>query len=183
MDSDHDLISKCLNRELASQNKLYDRFAPKMYGICLRYAGNKMEADDILQNGFIRVFSNLHQFSYIGSLEGWVRRIIVNTALNFCKHNSKFHQEVELKEYYQDATFSEDALSVLSTKELLAIIQGLPTGHRTVFNLHVIEGYDHKEIGVILGISEGTSKSQLHRAKASIRQRLQELETERIIDR
>jgi RNA polymerase sigma factor (sigma-70 family) len=118
------------------------------------------------------------RMGFAGFFEGWIRRIIVNTAVNFCKHNSKYLQEVELKEVALDATFSEDALSILSTKELLAIIQNLPTGHRTVFNLHVIEGYDHKEIGGMLDITEGTSKSQLSRAKASIRRRLKELETE-----
>jgi RNA polymerase sigma factor (sigma-70 family) len=176
MDAERELVSKCLNRELASQSKLYHMFAPAMFGICLRYAGNQMEAEDIMQNGFLRVFHNLHQFRFNGPLEAWVKRTIVNTAVNFCKHNAKFQKEVELKEFKHEATFSVESLSMLSTNDLLAIVQGLPAGHRTVFNLFVIEGYGHKEISGMLGISEGTSKSQLYRAKASIRQRLKELE-------
>ncbi len=182
MDAESELISRCLNHEPASQNKLYNLFAPKMFGICLRYAGNKMEAEDIFQNGFLRLFTSLHQYRSEGSLEGWVRRVFVTTAVNFYRHQSKFQLEVDLKEISEIATFSEDALSILSTKDLLVIIQGLPAGRRTVFNLYVIEGYDHKEIGGMLGISEGTSKSQLHRAKASIRQLLKEQERVRITD-
>jgi len=176
MDTEVELVSKCLNHELAAQTELYNLFASKMYGICLRYAGNKMEAEDILQNGFLRVFNSLHQFHFNGSLEGWVKRTIINAAINFCKHNNRYFQETDLNEGLAEATFSEDALSILTTKELLAMVQELPPGRRTVFNLNIIEGYDHKEIGVMLGISEVTSRTQLHRAKASIRKRLQKLE-------
>ena len=175
-----DLIPHCLNHDLASQSRFYQMFAPKMYGICLRYARNATEADDILQIGFLRVFNNLHQYRYEGSLEGWIIRIIINSAINFNKQQFKAVQEVDLEELSIEATFPEDALSILSLKEILAIIQGLPTGQRMVFNLHKIEGYEHKEIAGILGISEGTSKSQLHRAITSIRRRLLESEQVRI---
>ena len=170
MDAALELISHCLNHDLASQNKFYRKFAPKMFGICLRYARNEMEAEDMLQIGFLRVFNNLHQ----------IMRIIINSAINFNKKQIKPDHEVYLEELSYEATFSEDALSVLSVKELLTIIQNLPTGHRVVFNMHEIEGYEHKEIAGMLGISEGTSKSQLHRAKASIRRKLQEMEKVRI---
>ncbi len=176
MDAEHELISGCLNQEPVSQEKFYRQFAAKMFGICLRYAVNPMEAEDMLQCGFIHIFSRLHQFRFEGSLEGWVKKIIIHTAVNYCRKQAKFQLEVELKEDCLEATISEDALSVLSTKDLLAIVQGLPTGRRTVFNLYVIEGYCHREIGEMLGISEGTSKSQLHRAKASIRKYLMESE-------
>lgn len=177
MDAENELISGCLNHELASQNKFYNLFASKMFGICLRYAGNRMEAEDIMQNAFLRIFNSLHQYRFSGTLEGWVKRSVINTAINFYKHEAKYRMEVELEESELNATISEDALSIIATKELLALIQNLPCGRRTVFNLYVIEGYDHKEIGMMLGIKEGTSKSQLNRAKAEIRQRLTELET------
>jgi RNA polymerase sigma factor (sigma-70 family) len=180
MDPDHELISGCLNRELDSQNKLYQRFAPRMYGVCFRYAGNEMEANDILQNGFLRIFSNLHQYRFNGSLDGWVRRIFIRTALNYCRHNAKYSKEIQEIDFDQHATLSEDAVSILSTKELLAIIQNLPEGMRTVFNLFVIDGYSHEEIGGMLGISEGTSRSQLFHAKSLIKKQLQYLETMRI---
>jgi len=96
MDTEGELVSKCLNHELAAQTEFYNLFASKMYGICLRYAGNKMEAEDILQNGFLRVFSNLHQFHFNGSLEGWVKRTMINAAVNFCKHNTRYFHETDL---------------------------------------------------------------------------------------
>lgn len=171
--SDEDLVTGCLRRDSISETMLYRKFAPKMYGICLRYAGNEMEANDIMQNGFLRVYANMHRFRNEGSLEGWIRRIVINTAINYNKQRLKFRNEVELKEEY-DATIPEETLSKLSTQDLLAVIRSLSPGHRTVFNLYAIEGYGHKEIASMLGITEGTSKSQLHRAKESIRRRLEE---------
>lgn len=143
-----------------------------MYGICLRYGGNATEAEDILQNGFLRLFTHLYQFRFEGSFEGWVRKIFVTTAINYYRQNLKFSHDVELSEVREDATLDAEVLSVIAARELLAIIQSLPVGYRTVFNMYVIERYDHKEIAAMLGISEGTSKSQLHRAKSSVRQML-----------
>jgi len=140
-----------------------------MYGVCLRYAGNRMEAEDILQEGFIKVFQNLATLHSPEAIDGWVRKIMVNTAINYYTKQLKFQNEVSLKNEVSDATIQEDALSKLSYNELLRILQGLPPGYRTVFNLYVIDGYSHKEIGEFLGISENTSKSQLWRAKASLR--------------
>jgi len=181
LDDDYDLISRCLKREVEAEYKLYQRFAPRMFGLCLRYGGNEMEAEDILQDGFMRLFSHLHQFRFEGSIEGWIRRIFVTTAINYYRKNLKFCEDVELTNAYEDATLQEDALSVISTKELLALLQRLPLGYRTVFNLFVIENYNHKEIADLLGISEGTSKSQFHRAKSLVRRMLKEMETEHII--
>ena len=180
-DNDYDLLYRCLQKEVAAEYQLYHRFAPKVYGICLRFGGNEMEAEDILQNGFIHLFSNLDQFRFEGNLEAWVKRIFVNTAINHYKKNLKFSQEVELEHACEDVTNLEDALSMISTKELLEMIQRLPIGYRTVFNLYVIEDYQHKEIAQMLGISEGTSKSQLNRAKSMIRRMLQETEQKRMI--
>lgn len=143
-----------------------------MYGICLRYAGNVAEADEIMQIGFIRVFNNIHRFRFEGKLEGWIKKIIVNAAISYLTSAYKLHKEVELKEFYKEATIQEDALSVLSEKDLLKIIQSIAPGHRTVFNLYYIEGYEHKDIAQMLGISINTSKTQLLRARHSIMRKL-----------
>jgi RNA polymerase sigma factor (sigma-70 family) len=176
IDDDYDLVSRCLKKEVVAEYKLYERFAPRMNGVCLRYGGNEMEAGEILQIGFIRLFSHLHQFRFEGRFEGWVRRIFVTSAINYYKKNLKFRQDVELTAIDEDASLQEDALSRISTKELLAIIQSLPVGYRTIFNMYVIENYQHNEIADMLGISEGTSKSQLSRAKTAVRQMLKERE-------
>lgn len=168
MDSDKELVLGCLKKNSSSELKLYRKYSPKMYGICLRYAGNEMEADEIMQNGFIRVFNNLHRFRFEGALEGWIKRIIINAAISYVTSMHKFQKDVELKDYYEEATNRDDALSLLSVKDLMKIIQTLAPGHRTVFNLYVIEGYDHKEIAEMLGISINTSKTQLMRARNSI---------------
>ena len=140
-----------------------------MYGICLRYATNRMEAEDILQEGFIKIFQNLANLHSREVFDSWIYKIMVNTAINYYKKQLKFQNEVSLIIETSDATIPEDALSKLSYNELLRILQGLPTGYRTVFNMHVIDGFNHREIGEMLGISENTSKSQLWRAKASLR--------------
>jgi RNA polymerase sigma factor (sigma-70 family) len=173
MTADEDIIKGCLHKDVKSQESFYHCFAGKMYGICLRYASNAMDAEDILQEGFIRAFSNLHHFRFEGSIEGWVRKIMVNTAINFYKKEIKLqNSKVDLKNADGYATLCEDALSKLSKEDLLMIIHRLPVGCRTVFNLYVIEGYTHKEIGLMLGISDNTSKSQLFRAKRAIRKEL-----------
>ena len=175
MDAGRDLISGCLKHDPVAEKKLYDLFSGEMYGVCLRFAGNERDAKDMLQIGFIRVFHYLHQYRFDGQLGGWIKRIILNTAVTYCRRNARYLREVELKESTIDATFSEDMLSILTITNLLDIIQELPPGYRTIFNLYVIEDYSHKEIGVMLGISESTAKSQYHRAKVSIRNRLKAL--------
>lgn len=172
MDTDRELVSRCLQRESASEEILYRRFAPVMFGICLRYANNSYDAQDLLQEGFIRVFSKLHHYRGEGSLEGWIRRIMVTTSINYCVRKIKTNREVDLTEANSAATISEDALSILTTAELLGVIRDLPVGFRTVFNLFVIEGYSHHQIAEMLGITENTSKTHLHRAKALIRKKL-----------
>jgi len=169
MDADRDLIIRCLQQEVKAQNQFYRQFAPVMFGICMRYAKNQMEAEDILQEGFVRVFRNLHSFRFEGSLEGWVRRIVIHTAINFLKSNAKYTVEVDLDNAGIHATLHNEILSKLTVEEMLSIIRELPTGYRTVFNLHVIDCMTHKEIGTMLGISEDTSKTQFHRAQLKIR--------------
>jgi RNA polymerase sigma factor (sigma-70 family) len=172
MDPEQELIEKCLGNDPFAQELLYRRHASKMYGICLRYVRQKEDASDILQDGFIRVFSNLKHYRGEGSFEGWVRRIIVNTAINHYKANSKYSRDLSVDDVHITNNIDNDALSRISTEELLKLVQTLPDGFRMVFNLFVIEGYDHKEIGSMLGISESTSKSQLHRAKAALQKKL-----------
>ncbi len=164
-----EVFDQCLRNEPRGQEALYKAYASRMFGVCLRYAVNRAEAEDILQEGFIKIFQNLSTLHTIDSLDGWIRRIIVNTAINYYSKQLKFQNDVSLTYESQDATIQADALSILSYNELLRILQGLPAGYRAVFNLYVIEGYSHREIGELLGISENTSKSQLWRAKASMR--------------
>ncbi len=174
MDNEHDLIADCLNHDLAAQKTLYERLAPRMYSICNHFAKTRSETEDILQNGFIRVFSNLHRYRFEGSFEGWVRRIMINTAINSSKQCRNVNHHISIDLISHEPMQCEDAIARLSEKDILAILRSLPYSHWTVFNLHEIEGYGHKEIAGMLGISEGTSKSQLHRAKASIRKKMKE---------
>lgn len=172
MDPEQELIDKCLANDPFAQELLYRRYASKMYGICLRYVRQKEEANDVLQDSFVRVFLNLKYYRGDGSFEGWIRRIVVNTAINHYKSNLKFMRDLNIDDVRPGNHIDNEALSRISTEELLQLIQKLPDGFRMVFNLFVIEGYDHKEIGHMLGISESTSKSQLHRAKAALQKKL-----------
>ena len=175
MYSEEELIDQCLQNNSRAQESFYRRFAPKMYGVCLRFAKNKMEADDILQEGFIKVYSNLKSFRNEGSLEGWIRRTIVNTAINFYKKNAKYLKDIEIEKAEIMLSMNEGALDKLSVKELLSLIKKLPSGYRMVFNLNVMEGYTHKEISQLLDISENTSKSQLSRARQTLQRKLKEI--------
>lgn len=151
------------------QEELYRRFSPRMYAVCLRYAGNAEEAEDILQEGFIKVFKKLGSFRGEGSFEGWVRRVFVNTAIEHFRRKKYLQPVTEKEENTIEGKFLS-ALDGLAEKDILALIKELSPGYRTVFNLYVVEGYSHKEIGDMLGISEGTSKSQLSRAKVILQE-------------
>jgi len=172
MHFDEDFIKRCLNNDSKAQGELYRKFAPKMFGICLRYAKNQMEAEDVLQEGFIKVFRYLKDYKSDGSLEGWVRKTMVNTAINFYKKKIKYQKDVSLDKTEPINNEEESAIDKLSAKELLELIHKLPDGYRMVFNLNVIEGYTHKEIGKMLNISENTSKSQLSRARGVLQEKL-----------
>lgn len=177
MYSEEDLIYRCLQNEVRAQEEFYKRFARKMYGVCLRFAKNQMEADDILQDGFIKVFTNLKTYRGEGSLEGWVRRTIVNTAINLYKKNAKYLRDIEIEKAEVVQNTEEGALDKITVQELLALISKLPTGYRMVFNLNVIEGYTHKEISQLLNISENTSKSQLSRARQTLQKKLKDIKS------
>jgi RNA polymerase sigma-70 factor (ECF subfamily) len=162
--SESDLIKGCLEGDRRAQEYLYQRFSPKMYGVCLRYAGKAEDAQDILQDGFVKIFKNLHMYRGDGSFEGWIRRIFVNTAIEHYRRQVNLYPVTENHESLLE-TKEISAFDSLSVKDLMKIIQQLSPGYRTVFNLYVVEGYSHKEIAEMIGISEGTSKSQLARAK------------------
>jgi RNA polymerase sigma factor (sigma-70 family) len=162
--SENDLINGCMEDNRRMQEEMYRRFSPRMYAVCLRYAGNAEEAEDILQEGFIKVFKKLNSFRREGSFEGWVRRIFVNTAIEHFRRKRYLMPVTEKEENTIEGKYTS-VLDDLGAKDIMALIQKLSPGYRTVFNMYVVEGYTHKEIAEMLGISEGTSKSQLSRAK------------------
>ncbi len=163
-------VKKCLNNDKTSQELLYRRNAAKMLGVCLRYSRNKMDAEDILQEGFIKVFRYLKNFKGKGSLEGWIKRIIINTAINYYKANLKHTGQQDITDYSKDVNLKNEIIDELTINELLEYIRKLPEGYRMVFNLSVIEGYSHKEVAEKLNISLNTSKTQLFRARRALRQ-------------
>lgn len=162
--SESDLIDGCMRGDRKMQHELYQRFAPKMYGVCLRYASNAEEAEDILQEGFIKVFNKMSSFRGEGSFEGWIRRIFVNTAIEHFRKKTYLQPITETEENTVEGKYLS-VLDTLAEKDIIQLVQQLSPGYRTVFNMYVIEGYTHRQIAEILGISEGTSKSQLSRAK------------------
>jgi len=162
------LIKGCLRNEAASQQELYHRFSPKMLSVCYRYAKSREDAEDMLQEGFIKVFTQIHQFQNRGALEGWIRRIIVHTCINNLKKNKKFSESVDIIHASCVPVRDENIPSILQAKQVVECIRMLPMGYRTVLNLYAIEGYSHKEIADILDIEESTSRSQYTRAKAML---------------
>jgi RNA polymerase sigma-70 factor (ECF subfamily) len=161
-----DIIDGCLSGSRRDQELLYRRYAPRLYAVCLRYTGNTEEARDVLQEGFIKIYENLERYSREGSFEGWIRKIIVNTALE--KYRNRYYlsrvDDIDGVEEQLSEPDTDDFAGLEAT-DLLNMIMELPPKYRMVFNLYAIEGYTHKEIGAMLGISEGTSKSNLSRAR------------------
>lgn len=167
------LIELCLAGDARAQRELYQRFAAKMWVVCLRFAKDRMTAEDILQEGFVRVFGKLEQYTFEGSFEGWIRRIMINTAINYYRKNlMNASLELSFEDVFSNQATPEDAVAKLSAKELLDVVQELPEGYRIIFNLYAIDGYTHKEIGEIMGISESTSKTQYMRARVSLQERI-----------
>ena len=169
------LIKKCLEGNARAQKLLYEQFGPKLMGVCYRYATSAEEAQDLLQDGFIKIFEKLDKYSGIGSFEGWMRRIVVNTALDNIRKNKKFllHTDINDADYKLPSNdFIEERLAA---EDLLKILQSIPLGYKTIFNLYAIEGYSHKEIAEQLNITTSTSKSQYSRAKALLRDKITQL--------
>ena len=168
---EEELIDACRQGDRTAQKELFNLLSPRMYAVCLRYAGNSDDAKDILQDGFVTVFSRLDSYSGSGSFEGWARKIFVNTALMHLRKNDALKFSDDISEARWLSSEGTDAVGQIGYKQLLALISSLPDDARTIFNLYVVEGYSHKEISRMLGIPEATSRSKLQRA----RMRLQEL--------
>lgn len=175
-----DLVNRLKKKDKKAQKYLYDKYSALFYSMCIRYATNNDEAKDILQEGFVKIFRYIKQFSGKGSFEGWMKKIIVNNAINYYHKFLKYRYHDDINEsydiesddnFYNESTFTYD--------ELLQIINDLPIGYRTIFNMYAIEGYKHKEISEMLNISENTSKSQYHRAKKILQERLAKIKTYR----
>lgn len=161
---DKDLIKGCANNDRLAQQRLYNKYSTKMFGVCLRFAKNYHSAEDLLQVGFIKVFTNIKSFRGDGSFEGWLRRIFVNTGIEHYRKSNPLYSINDAKEDFS-RRIDNEAINNLAAEDVLHCVNQLSDGYRTVFNLYVMEGYTHKEIGELLGINEGTSKSQLARAR------------------
>lgn len=172
--TEEQLVKECISGNATAHKTFYDLFAKKMMGVCLRYTNNADEAQDVLQDGFIKVFNKLPKFINKGSLEGWVRRIMVNTALDQYRKNKKYLMDVEVEAVSFKLEKSDFIVESINANDLLKIIHTIPEGYRVVFNLFAIEGYSHKEIAEQLGVTESTSKSQYSRAKKMLRKLLVE---------
>lgn len=161
----HKLVKDCLKGESRAERKLYEHFAETMLGVCYRYTRSIRDAEDVLQEGFIKVFHHLKQYRQQGELGGWIRRIMVNTALNYLKRNRKYQEEMFFTEEYMHPVAADDPVIRLQGKEIADLIRQLPQGYQVIFNLHAVEGFSHVEIGEMLGINDGTSRSQYSRAR------------------
>ncbi|HRH37047.1 MAG TPA: sigma-70 family RNA polymerase sigma factor [Flavobacteriales bacterium] len=169
--TERELVKGCLDGEHRCQEALYSRYARRMYAVCLRYARHELEAQDLMQEGFIRVFEKLKDFRMDGSLEGWVRRIMVHTSINHYRKKA-FQMEKFGMERMPDDVVESDAVGKLGEQELLSMVSSLPDGYRMVFNLYAIEGYDHAEIADLIGCGESTSRSQLAKARRLLQQKI-----------
>ncbi|MET4081692.1 RNA polymerase sigma factor (sigma-70 family) [Pedobacter sp. UYP30] len=170
-----DLLQGCKNGERKTQELLYKQTSGKMMAVCMRYAKNRAEAEDVLQLGYIKVFTKINQFKEEGSFEGWIRRIMVNTSIENFRKNQRSLKVVELDEAFDQPSVGFD-FGTLGMEDLLRVISKLSDGYRMVFNMYAIEGYSHREIAEQLGISESTSKSQLSRARAILKQEIIKME-------
>jgi RNA polymerase sigma factor (sigma-70 family) len=165
MTEHYQLVKDCLKGNPAAQKKLYQEFAPQMLGVCYRYTKSLQDAEDVLQDGFVRVFKFLDQYNKQGELGAWIRRIMVNTALNYLKRNQRYQNDLLFDKTELHVASQDDPEIHLNTKELAELIRQLPIGYQTIFNLYAVEGFNHVEIGQMLGISENTSRSQYMRAR------------------
>jgi RNA polymerase sigma factor (sigma-70 family) len=162
------ILKGCLQNDAASQRELYSRYSPKMLSVCYRFAQNREDAEDMLQEGFIKVFSQIHTFENRGAFEGWIRRIVVHTCINILKKNKRFNESVDIIHATAVQVREESVPSIIQAKQVVECIRMLPVGYRTVLNLYAIEGYSHREIATALDIEESTSRSQYTRAKAML---------------
>lgn len=169
------IIQGCLKGDRISQKALFDRYSGKMLAVCSRYSRHLMEAEDLLQDGFIKVFTNLEQYKFEGPFEQWIRRIMINNAIKNC-HRKSFQNEYSVGDELPETFEDPEAIDSMSERELLGMINELPDGYRMVFNLYAIEGYSHKEISESLKIEESTSRSQLVKARKVLQDKLLKLQ-------
>jgi len=162
------ILQGCLKNNAAAQKALYEKYSAKMLVVCYRYAHSREDAEDMLQDGFIKVFSQIHTFEGRGALEGWIRRIIVHTCINSLKKNKRFNESVDIIHANSIQVREESIPSIIQAKEVVECIRILPIGYRTVLNLYAVEGFSHREIASMLDIEESTSRSQYTRAKAML---------------
>jgi RNA polymerase sigma-70 factor (ECF subfamily) len=162
------MLKGCIHNQAAAQQELYYRYSPKMLSVCYRYAKSREDAEDMLQEGFIKIFGQLRQFQNRGALEGWIRKIIVHTCINNLKKNKKFTESVDIIHASGVHIREESVPSIVQAKQVVECIRMLPIGYRTVLNLYAVEGYSHREIATMLDIEESTSRSQYTRAKAML---------------
>lgn len=174
--TEKEILKACLSNDRTAQRDLFNMYAGKMMAISIRYTRHRLEAEDILQDAFIKVFSNLHSFKNEGSLEGWIRRIVVNTAIKNTYRKSFSQEDIGLENIKEDSG-DPNIISALSEEEIINLIAELPDGYRIVFNLYAIEGYSHKEIAEMLDIDEATSRSQLLKARRKLMIKVQKLYT------
>ncbi len=174
--NDRQIISGCARHEKRAQKFLYEKYAKLLMGICMRYAGDRAEAEDILQDSFMKIFFAIGDYSGTGSFVGWLRKIVVNTAITHYHANLKYRYHVDIDEYIGEEKgcdgFDED---FFTSDELIHVLNELPGGYRMIFNLYAVEGYKHREIADLLGIDTNTSKSQYSRARAVIRDKLEKI--------
>ena len=174
MEPDKALIRGCQDGDLSAFDRLYTRYSSAMFGLCLRYARDREEAQDILQEGFMKVYDKISQYSGEGSFEGWMRRLFVNLALD--QYKSRKREQERLQTYAEEGGADTDAPSLwpdVSEKEIVDLIRQLPEGYRMVFNLFAVEGFSHRDIAQQLGISESTSKTQFFKARKQLRRMLE----------
>lgn len=160
------LVKECLRGKRSAQKALYDQYFKDMMAVCYRYTKSVADAEDVLQDGFVKVFTHLHQYAQTGELGAWIRRIMVNTAINYLKKNNRYQAELSFSDVPLHPVVFENPEITLQARELANLIRQLPPGFQTIFNLYAVEGYSHVEIGQMLGIHEGTSRSQYSRARA-----------------
>lgn len=173
--NEQQLIEGCRKGERRAQQALYDEYSRKMMGVCLRYVNDRETARDLLQEGFVKVFTNIETYSGTGSLGGWIRKIFVNSALEYLRKSDVLREATDLDNTVELVQPNASAISDLSAAELMQLVGELPVGFRTVFNMFAIEGYSHREIAEMLGITESTSRSQYTRAKQLLQRKINAL--------
>lgn len=173
--NEEQLITGCRKGDRLAQKELYEKFSRKMMGVCLRYANDRETARDLLQDGFVKIYTNIDSYSGMGSFEGWMRRVFVNCALEYLRKNDVLREASDLENSVELIEPEASVMDRLSAQELMAIIQKLPPGFKAVFNLFAIEGYSHKEIGEMLNITESTSRSQYTRARQLLQRTIKDL--------